>query len=168
MDLDVAHVIPAPPEAVAEVTLDPAYQRSLEAISSNFLSRRDVIDQQQRDDGTVVREIRCVLGIDLPGAARRFIGGREPSWREEWTYHPDALRWDWRIRPDVGARLLDAAGEMTFEACGEGTVRAVRGHIRFNVPIYGGRVEELVVRELSRSYEKEAEHLTRWLNGQAG
>ena len=163
MRFEFEHVIGAGPDSVAAVSLDIDYQRSVEAVVSDYLSERTVLSQSERTDGSVMREIRCVLGIALPGGARRFIGDKDPAWVEHAVYTPDELAWRWIVEPEVGRGLLKAGGTITFGDHADGTLRRVAGDVAFRVPVYGGRVEEIVVDHLDKIYDVEARHLAGWL-----
>src|SRR5918912_1105785 len=57
-------------------------------------SRTSARSQTEEAEGRVRRRTRCVLGIDM-GAAGRFLGGSEPAWVEDATWHPEKSRWEW-------------------------------------------------------------------------
>ena len=160
MDFAFEHRFDASPAAVAEVLLDPAYQASLDGIEP--LEERRVLEQTERADGIVVRRTRCVLGADL-GAAKRFLGNAEPAWVEEATWHPRKSLWEWVILPEVAAHLLSSRGTIELRENGDETVRRVTGKVEVKVPLYGGRVEAVVVQGLERAYEEEADRLATWL-----
>lgn len=156
-------MISADPDAVAKTDLDTGYQESVEAVVSEYLSERKMLSQDEHDDGTVHREIRCVLGIELPGGAKRFIGNKDPAWIEQGVYSPRDLSWEWTIKPEVGGGLMSAGGHTVFRDHADGTLRAVSGEVSFHVPIYGRRVEEVVVDHLEKTYAAEARHLADWI-----
>jgi hypothetical protein len=105
-----------------------------------------------------------VLGVELPGSARRFIGDRDPAWVENALYSPGDLTWEWEIEPEFAGGLLQASGKMIFDDHVEGTLRVVAGDLSFRVPIFGTRVEEVVVDHLDKVYDAEAHHLAGWLD----
>jgi hypothetical protein len=160
MDFAFEHPLQAPRELVAEALLDTDFQTSLDGLGP--LSERTLLSQERLGDG-VVRRTRCVLGIDLPGAARRFIGRGEPSWVEEATWDPGKMTWTWTVHPDAGGGLLNANGHIELIADGDATRRRVSGTVQVAVPLYGGRVESRVVRGLKEAYAEEASRLTAWL-----
>jgi hypothetical protein len=156
----VEHSIPAVPRLVAEALLDTEFQDSLDGLGP--LSERTVLSQEPHGGG-VIRRTRCVLGTRLPGAARRFIGGEDPSWVEEAIWDPAALRWTWVVIPEVGGDLLRARGRIDLIADGAATLRRVAGSVRVGVPIFGGRVESAIVAGLEGAYAEEASRLAAWL-----
>lgn len=162
VDFSFNHRFEASPEEVAQALLDEDYQASLDGIRP--LKKREVLDQVERDDGTVVRRTRCVLGTDL-GAAKKFLGNNEPAWVEEATWDPERERWEWVIHPEVAADLLSSAGSIELRQEGDGTVRRVTGVVKVKVPLYGGKVEGVIVDGLEEAYEEEATRLAKWLGG---
>ena len=155
------HRFDADVATVASVLLDEDYQRSLDGIEP--LERREVLDQVEQPGGRVVRRTRCVLGSDL-GAAKRFLGSAEPAWVEEATWDPKKLRWDWVILPEVASDLLSARGAVELDEDRGRTVRRVNGDVKVRVPLYGARVEGIIVQGLERAYAEEADRLAAWLD----
>jgi hypothetical protein len=141
--------------------LDEDYQRSLHEIGR--LKERELLEQRGSDDGKVVRRIRCVLDIDLPMTARKFMGDGDPAWVELSVWHPNDLHWDFLIEPEVAGDLLDAKGTIGIEPDPAGTLRTIRGTVKIRIPFYGGRVESWIVQGLTDAYDEEAMRLESWL-----
>jgi hypothetical protein len=161
VDFAFEHWFDAPPDVVAQTLLDLDYQESLKDISA--LAGREVLDQTEATDGKVKRRVRCILGIDL-GAAKKFVGDGEPAWVEEAVWDPDAHRWDWTIIPEIAKELLSSSGYIEIDGGDEETVRIVSGNVRVKVPLYGGKVETVIVKGLEQAYAEEAERLSEWLS----
>jgi hypothetical protein len=162
LDFDIAHLLPADPDTVADVLLDEDFQASLSAVGA--LRQREVLSQKTATNGTVTRRIRCVLGIDL-GAASKFLGDAEPAWVEEARWDPKAMLWSWTIHPEVAEELIESKGTTGVEADDGGAVRRVSGNVKVKVPIYGSKVEGRIVRGLTAAYDEEADRLHDWLEG---
>lgn len=160
MDFSFDHHFEASPDEVAKALLDEDYQESLDGIRP--LKQREVLEQTEKSGGRVIRRTRCVLGTDL-GAAKRFLGDAEPAWVEEATWHPSRMHWEWVILPEVAADLLSSAGSIDLTEDGDGTLRRVTGAVKVKVPLYGGRVEGVIVQNLKQAYEEEATRLAKWL-----
>jgi hypothetical protein len=163
VDFAFEHWFEAPPAEVARAILDLDYQETLAGI--DVLAGREILDQSEQSDGRVKRRVRCVLGVDL-GAARRFIGNSDPAWVEEAVWDPSTSRWEWRIIPEVAKDLLTASGYIEIDGGEDESVRIVSGNVKVKVPIYGAKVETVIVRGLESAYGQEAERLAEWL-GQA-
>ncbi len=160
MDLRFGHDIAASPADVAATLLDLDFQASLGDIGA--LRAREVLSQEEQD-GVVVRRIRCVLGVNVTGVAKRFLGNSEPAWIEVSAWHPDEMRWHWHVEPEVAEDLLEARGAIDLQPAGGGTQRVVTGTVRVKVPLYGGTVERWIATGLERAYDEEAERLEVWL-----
>lgn len=161
MDFTISHAFDAPPESIAEVLLDEDFQESLADIGA--LAERQVLEQSRRRDGTVQRRIRCVLDVQVSGAAQRFLGDGPPAWIEEASWDPDAMDWSWTIHPEVAANLLNARGKISIEADGHAGLRVVSGVVKVSVPLYGSKVEGWILSGLEAAYDDEAERLADWL-----
>lgn len=162
LDFDIAHLLPADPDTVADALLDEDFQVSLSEVG--VLRDREVLSQRTTKNGTVTRRIRCVLEIDL-GAAAKFLGDAEPAWVEEARWDPKAMLWSWTIHPEVAEDLIESKGTTGIEADHEGAVRRVSGTVKVKVPIYGSKVEGHIVRGLTAAYDEEADRLHDWLEG---
>lgn len=161
MDFEISHSFPRDADAVAAAILDEDYQRSLADVES--LKERELLTQEERPDGTIVRRTRCVLDIDIKGAARGFIGDGEPAWIEVATWYPDRSEWKWSIEPEIAEHLLEAKGEILIRGDGDKATRVIEGHVKVKVPLYGGKVEGWIVDGLEHAYAEEAERLQAWL-----
>ena len=161
MDFEIKHVVTFATERVAETILDEGFQKSLSDIRP--LAERTLLSQEEQDDGTVLRRVRCVLDLDIKGVARSFIGDGDPAWVEVAVWHPDSTTWTWTIEPELGEDLLEASGTVTLEPDGDDTVRRVEGKVKVKVPLYGGKVEGWIVDGLERAYDEEAGRLSEWL-----
>lgn len=161
MDFEVAHEFDASAEEVADALLDEGFQDSLHDLGS--LEVRELLSQQERKDGTVLRRTRCVLGVQVTGAAQKFLGDQRPAWIEEAVWEPEAMRWSWTILPEVAKDLLDARGTISIEDDGEAAIRTVAGTVKVKVPLYGSKVEAWIVHGIEAAYEDEADRLAEWL-----
>ncbi len=162
VDFEITHSFVASPNEVAEAMLDEDYQHSLSDVGQ--LEERELLEQKTNGDGRVVRRVRCVLDIEVSGAAKRFIGNGDPAWVEKATWLEDKMRWDFVIEPEVAGELLSAEGTIGVEPDGDRTVRIVRGKVKVRVPFYGGRVEGWIVKGLTDAYDEEAGRLQAWLS----
>jgi hypothetical protein len=161
MDFSVSHHLAHPPDEVAAALLDEDFQESLSDVES--LKERTLESQIEKDGGVVVRRTRCVLDIQVSGAAKRFVGNGEPAWVEESRWDPERMEWRWTIIPEIGGNLLEANGRIHIEPDGDGTQRRVTGTVKVNVPLYGGKVEGWIVDGIEHAYAEEAERLEAWL-----
>ena len=162
MDFLIEHSFTATPEKLAGILLDEAYQRSLSDIPP--LESRELLSQDSTPEGTVLRKVRYVLGPVLPSGARQVLGNAEPAWVEEAIWEPEAMRWDWIIVPEVAGELLAAQGAIDLEVSATGSRKRVRGRVSVKIPLFGRRVERVIVDGLRRAYDEEAKRLQAWLD----
>lgn len=161
MDFEISHSFAHVVDEVAATMLDERYQQSLSDVES--LKAREVLSQEECDDGTVKRRVRCVLDIHITGAAKSFIGTSEPAWVEESIWYPDRNQWEWVVIPEAAENLLDAQGYISLKDESGKTARIVHGTVKVKVPLYGGKVEGWIVDGLEHAYAEEAERLQAWL-----
>ena len=161
MDFEISHEFDASSDEVAEALLDEGFQDSLHDLGS--LEVREVLDQQERKDGTVLRRTRCVLDVQITGAAQKFLGDQRPAWVEEAVWDPAQMSWSWTIVPEIAAELLDARGTISIDDDGEAATRTVAGSVKVKVPLYGSKVEGWIVDGIEAAYEEEADRLAEWL-----
>jgi hypothetical protein len=162
MDFRIEHEFDAAAGDVAAAMLDRSYQDSLGDLGP--LSHRKVLEQSESSDGRVHRRTLSVLGVDLPGAARRVLGDSDPAWVEHAVWLPDRHRWEWTIEPKVAPEMLSAFGAIDLEGGRTKTRRTVTGSVLVRVPFIGGRVERWIIDGLSDAYSEEAVRLTAWLD----
>jgi hypothetical protein len=163
VDFRIEHSLAAAPGRVAEVLLDQNYQAHL-GDHLGVLAQREVLGQENLGHGRIRRRIRCVLKLHLSGAARRFLSNADPAYVETALWRPKEMTWQWTIDPEVAKDLIHAEGTIGLLPNGAGTSRVVEGVVRVRVPIFGGRVEGLIVEGLERAYGEEAERLRAWLD----
>ena len=161
MRFQVTHSFPYDAEQVAGAMLDLDYQHSLQDLES--LRSRELLSQEQRPDGTVVRRTRCVLDLQVSGMAKSFIGDGDPAWIEEASWDPGGQRWRWIVIPEVAKEMLDAKGTIDLTPRGNATDRTIDGEVKVRVPIYGSKVEGWIVDGIEHAYAEEAERLETWL-----
>ena len=162
MDFEISHSFGHGVDEVAAAILDEGYQESLSDVES--LKEREILSQEERDDGIILRRVRCVLDIHITGAAKTFIGSGEPAWVEESIWYPDRNQWEWVVKPEVAEGLLDARGYISLKGDAGKTERVVHGDVKVKVPLYGGKVEGWIVDGLEHAYAEEAERLHAWLD----
>ncbi len=160
MKFDITHTFEARPDEVARAMLDEDYQRSLKNLGK---LRRELLDQESRANGHVVRRTRCVLDVEISGVAKKFIGEGDPAWVEKATWNKDAMLWSFTIDPEIAKELLEANGTIRLSDDGNGTLRIVEGQVKVRVPLYGGKVEGWIVDGLKDAYDEEAGRLRAWL-----
>ncbi|HWC14915.1 MAG TPA: DUF2505 family protein [Actinomycetota bacterium] len=161
MRFEVSHSFGVPPRELAEALLDPSLQPSLTDIGG--LHDRTVLSRHEQADGTMIREIRCVLALEVSGVARSILGDGEPAWVQHETWNRERTHCDWVIQPEVGRDLLSASGVIDVAGSAQSSTRTVAGDVKVRVPLYGGKVERWIVDGVTRAYGDEAERVSAWL-----
>ena len=161
MRFEISHTFDAAPPAIAEAMLDPEFQDTLSDIGD--LHDRHVLDRTQAADGSIVRNVRCILSLHISGMAKSMLGDSDPAWVQEERWDASLTHCDWIIHPEVAAELLSASGTIDISGTEGGTKRLVTGEVKVRVPLYGGKVEGWIVDGVTRAYDEEAERIAAWL-----
>lgn len=161
MRFEISHDFAAAPRDVAEVMLDPAFQETLSDIGD--LHDRHVLDRTEAPDGSIVRNVRCILALHVSGMARSMLGDSDPAWVQEERWDATLTHCEWTIHPEVAADLLTASGSIDIEGDTDKATRSVTGEVKVRVPLYGGKVEGWIVDGVTRAYDEEAERVAAWL-----
>jgi hypothetical protein len=159
--LSLAHSFDAPPDQVAQILLDPRFQRSLGDIGA--LREREVLSQDSTPTG-VERRVRCVLDVEMNGVARRFLGDGDPAWVEVAVWDSGSRTWTWHIEPEMGADLLDAKGTTRIVEAGSGAEKLIEAEVKVRVPLYGAKVEGWIAEGLRKAYDQEADRIAEWVS----
>ena len=161
MRFEISHSFEAEPRAVGELMVDPAFQETLSDIGD--LHDRHVLDQTEASDGSIARNVRCILSLHISGMAKSMLGDSDPAWVQEEHWDPSLTHCDWIIHPEVAADLLSASGTIDISGEGGKATRIVTGEVKVRVPLYGGKVEGWIVQGVTKAYDEEAERVAAWL-----
>lgn len=163
MRFTLEHRFDAPVDAVAEASLDPAYQELLAELPN--LGSREVTELDERADGSIHRVVRYKLGASLPAPVAAVLGSTA-SWDEVADYDPGSREWTFEIRPHVLGGRLRCRGRYVFVPDGpEATRREVEVDLSVKVPLVGGRAEREIRKGLVETMDAEARLLAEYLAG---
>jgi hypothetical protein len=131
------------------------------------ISSPDVLHIERADTTATVR-VRYRLTADLPAAATAIIDPTKLTWVEHTEYDLVARTSRSRFEPDNYADRLQATAAATFSADGDGaSTRTVEGDVKVKVRFVGGKVEDVICRDLVSHLQLEADLLDRWVTGRA-
>lgn len=161
MRFEISHTFEAAPAAIGELMVDPDFQATLSDIGD--LHDRHVLDRTEGPDGSIVRNVRCILALHISGMAKSMLGDSDPAWVQEEHWDASLTHCDWVIHPEVAAELLSASGTIDISGSDDKATRVVTGEVKVRVPLYGGKVEGWIVDGVTRAYDEEAERVAAWL-----
>jgi hypothetical protein len=158
--LTLRHRYPEPPERLREVLTDPAYlQDKLHAVGG---PRAELVSREQDKLGVTVVLHQAVPDDVMPSFLRSVLPGELMIRRTEtWTSSggsvhavvdgaPGTIIGTMRIEPDPAGCVLDA--QLTAEV---------------GLPLFGGKVEEMITDGIAALMETEYQFTLEWLRNSA-
>ncbi len=160
MKLHITHTFSTTPAAYFDMLLDPAFD---EMISRESSMTREVIEL--RDEGGVrFKRVRCRPQRDLPGPLKQVLGGKGLEYDQVNTLRPADGRIDWTVEVPAFPDRVQIGGVTHIRPHAEGCERELDGEVRVNVRLVGGRIERALVDDITKSYDKAAEAVRRWIH----
>jgi len=101
---------------------------------------------------------------DLPPVVGKVVGGNLTIERTETLVRGEAGRYSGDVDVAIPGAPATAAGTVTLADQGDGSVFAVHADVTVNVPIFGGKIEEIVADQVRRLMEAETAFTITWLN----
>jgi hypothetical protein len=101
---------------------------------------------------------------DLPPVVGKVVGGNLTIERTETLVRGGAGRYSGDVDVAIPGAPANAAGTVTLTDQGDGSVFAVHADVTVNVPIFGGKIEEIVAEQVRRLMEAETAFTITWLN----
>lgn len=159
MKLSVRHRFDCTPERFWEMYWSESFDE--------MLNRESTVDREllwEKDEGGVVtRRVRMTPRKELPRAVASLIGSSKLIYEQENAWHRDKGVLYWQVVPTILPGKLEAKGTLEIKPSGGGCEEVVDGNISVNVRFVGGKIEQMVVDEVSASYEKTAQVCREWL-----
>lgn len=153
--------VPAGPDAAFEQQCTPEYQ--VWKLEQMFGTEIEVQVTPSADGGAVIIHTRSMQAT-LPSVAKKFVG-ETIRVTETHTWGPaqsDGQRVGTLVAEVKGAPLT-VGGELALRTTAEGSAVEVVANIKANVPLVGGKLEELVGDMLVKAVNKESELAAEWL-----
>ena len=123
---------------------------------------------REEDEREIRSRVRYTpeVGDRIPAFGRKLIRPSMLTWIEESTF--DKARHVFHYRnlpnlPEAWRDLFDSHGSYSLTAEEGGVHRRIDGEIHVKVPLFGGRIERMLEREVTESFRSEAAALARWL-----
>ena len=150
----------ASPEQVFEMLCTRGYQE-LKCERSGALDHEVTIEVEQ--DATTVVTRRQLSTEGFPDFARRLVGETvDVVETQRWgSASPDGSR-QAALTVDISGTPVHLTGGVSLTPGGSGTVHAVDGELKANVPLVGGRIEKVVAPVLERAVRLEGQVGREW------
>ena len=159
--IDYRTTMAYPAERVFATMTDPEYlQARLRELGGPGSA---LLDHEATPENAHYRLRQGLSEADLPPVVGKVVGGDLAIERTE-TLHrvtPGAYTGD--VDVVINAAPASAAGTMTLTDATGGSEFAVHADVTVRVPLFGGKIEEIVADQVKRLLEAETQFTVRWL-----
>jgi len=161
LHFEISHEFDIPLDALELAVISPNLCSKL----ANRLQNLESVQQKEHTlkDGRLERVWACRANVRLPAFARQYIKPEMMAWDERSTYDIKKHASEWTIAPHVKPewrKYFVASGTYTLTTLASGrTRRTVNGSIELRVPVVRQVAEKLIVGEVRRTFDAEAETL---------
>ncbi|MBX3231840.1 MAG: DUF2505 family protein [Labilithrix sp.] len=161
MHFDIVHEFDIPLDALELAVISPN-------LCSKLAHRLDNMERiQQKEHIVAADEVERVwsyrANIRLPDFAKAYVTPEMMAWDERSVYDIKRHAAEWTILPHVKPsfrKYFDAAGTYELTSLDSGrTKRTVKGSIELRVPVLRQVAEKLIVAEVRKTFDAEAETL---------
>jgi hypothetical protein len=158
----VSHTLTYPATSVADVFAmlgDPAYRRAVGDYQRVIDFSCDIA---RSGAGMRVRLEEAHATDRIPSFAQRLVGNEIRFQQEEsWTSSSSA-----DIHVTIPGKPGDMNGTTTLTQAGDDVVQQIDLAVKVNIPLVGGKVEELVADFVGKAFEAEHKVGVKWLKGE--
>lgn len=161
MHFEIAHEFDIPLDALELAVLSPTLATRLGRRLANVAS----IEQRQHvvDETRLERVWVCRASFRVPAFAQAYVTPEMMAWDEHTTYtlatHASSFRIVPHVKPEY-RKYFDASGTYALTPLDRGrTKRTVRGSVELRVPVLRPVAEKLIVGEVQKMFDAEAESL---------
>ena len=159
MKLSVRNSFPCSVDEFWAMYWDPQFD---EVLTREAKVTRTLLSEQKDGDITT-RRVKLTPDADLPAAVAAMIGSKKLVYEQETRWDAKNRVLHWKVIPTILPGKLDAAGTMTVRATANGCEQVVDGNIAVKVMLIGGKIEQTVVDEVTKTYDRAAVACRRWL-----
>jgi len=135
------------------VLLDPLFHQALDLPD---VGRPELVERSDDGDESML-VLRYEYVGQLDAVARRLIGDRPLTWRQELRLARATGRGALRVEAEAGPDRLHGGAEVVLAADGDGCVRRLDGELVVRVAVIGKTAERRIVPGFVRRLDVEAE-----------
>ncbi len=161
MHFEIVHEFDIPLDALELAVLSPTLCSKM----SHRLPNMESIQQKEHvlKDGSLERVWSYRANVRLPEFARAYVTPEMMAWDERYNYVIERHAAEWVITPRVKPewrKFFAASGSYLLTTLDSGrTKRTVTGTVELRVPVLRQVAEKLIVGEVRRTFDAEAETL---------
>lgn len=159
MQFEFVHEFDIPLDALELAVISP----NLHAALANRLPNIASVQQKEHvlKDGRLERVWSYRANVAVPAFARKHVTPEMMAWDERSTYEIARHASEWTIQPHVKPewrKYFSAKGTYVLSSLGSGrSRRTVSGKIELHVPLVQKMAEKLIVSEVKKTFDAEAE-----------
>lgn len=161
MDFEIEHEFDIPRDALELAVISPSLVQKLRGRLPNI----EALDQREHRlvDHRLERVWVYRADVPIPAFARAYVTREMLAWDEHSTYDISKHASEWRIEPHVKPewrKYFSASGTYALTSLDSGrTKRVVSGKLELRVPLVRQVAEKLILGEVKKTFEAEAEAL---------
>ena len=123
----------------------------------------DLLDYEASPENARYRLRQGLSERDLPPIVGKVVGGDRHIERTETLRRSGPGSYDGDVDVKIPGVPASAGGTMRLADEGAGSVFEVHADVAVNVPLFGGKIEEIVAEQVRRLLEAETAFTVRWL-----
>lgn len=161
MKFEITHEFDIPLDALELAVISPSLHGNL----ARRLSNMESVQQKEHvlKDDSLERVWSYRANIRLPDFAKAYVTPEMMAWDERSVYDLKKHASEWTIAPHIKPewkKFFDASGTYALTALDSGrTKRTIVGNIELRVPVIRPVAEKLIVGEVRKTFDAEAETL---------
>ena len=157
----VRHDLPASVDVAWREIFSAAYAKAVQEETGTTTTR---LSEESRGPGERLVRSQVTLARELPPAAAKVLGTTRLQYTLEERIDDGSYTVQWRVIVEKVSDTVKASGTFTLKPTGPDTCeRVIDGQVSVAVPFIGGRIEQGILDELSKSYEATAVFARAWL-----
>jgi hypothetical protein len=158
---EITHEFDIPLDALELAVISPSLVQKLAHRLPNIESLQE--KEHVLKDGRLERLWSYRANVRLPAFAKSYVTPEMMAWDERSTYEIKKHSSEWTILPHIKPewrKYFSAAGTYALADLASGrTKRTVAGNVELRVPVFSKVVEKLIVGEVRKTFDAEAETL---------
>lgn len=159
MDFRIAHDFDTDPQGFWDLFFDEKFEEDM--FRKIGMKGRVVLERKDTGD-RLVRTQRLEPDLPVPAWASSVVSST--GYTEYDVYDKAASKMDVRIEPAMMANRFKMGGVFSVEPLGPGRCRRTfAGEVKVSVMLIGGKIEQLMLDEMRKGYDRAAEVTREWL-----
>lgn len=149
-------------ERFVDVYYSDAFNRAVAPLAG--MAERVPVLEEVQPDGRILRRVRMVPDVRLPGPVQKLLQGARVEYFERSLYDPQTHEAEYEIESEAGDHV-QVKGKISFVDDGQGGVRRIiAGGVKVKAFGLGGLIERLIAREVESRYTRIQAFTQKWID----